>query len=158
MFLDYSRESLMKKLAVLVLLIFLLPSLCFSQKLDISKADTARVIKSPRGAMLRSLAVPGWGQLYNGKIIKAVGFAAAESFIMYMYLKNHNEMKKAEFAYKREEFMDQRNAFGWYMALAVILSITDAYVDAYLVNFDKDMKISINIDNKGVFFNLAKSF
>lgn len=148
----------MKKLAVLVFLILFLPSICISQQSDTAEADTARIIKSPRGAMLRSLILPGWGQLYNGKFIKAAVFIAAESFIMYMYKKNHNNMKKAVSASEREYYMDQRNAYGWYMALAIILSITDAYVDAYLVNFDKDMKLSIYPGNKGVFLNLSKTF
>ena len=33
--------------------------------------------RSPRGALWRSLAVPGWGQLYNGRPVRAAaGFAA----------------------------------------------------------------------------------
>jgi hypothetical protein len=44
-----------------------------TERLDPAYADG----KSPSGALWRSLAVPGWGQLYNGRPVRAaVGFLA----------------------------------------------------------------------------------
>ena len=39
--------------------------------------DTASVLRSPRGAVLRALAVPGWGQVYNREWVKAPVAAGA---------------------------------------------------------------------------------
>ena len=95
-----------------------------------------------------------------------------ETYFIYSYVYYHNKFKDC--ASKRREaelnandrdflywttykdyYMDKRNAQGWYLALTIILSITDAYVDAYLINFDKDMKISFNVEKSGVFVNLS---
>ena len=44
-----------------------------AERIDPAYADG----RSPKGALWRSLAVPGWGQLYNGRPVRAaVGFAA----------------------------------------------------------------------------------
>jgi len=45
----------------------------------INKDDTVKVsVKSPTGAMIRSLLFPGWGQLYNKKYFKAILVFGAE--------------------------------------------------------------------------------
>lgn len=160
---------------IVFIFVLILSTTLFAQKANFIREDTTRIIKSPKWAMYRSLVVPGWGQLYNGKIIKAIGFAAAETYFIYCYVYYHKKFK--EYARKRREadlndnemdflfytrrkdfYMDQRNAQGWYLALTIILSIMDAYVDAYLINFEKDMKISFNVEKSGVFVNLAMGF
>ena len=53
-----------------------------SAAITISQADTALERKSPMGALLRSVAFPGWGQFYNRKYLKsAVVFGAETTFI-----------------------------------------------------------------------------
>lgn len=50
-----------------------------AQAADFPPDSAANLVRtrSPRGALLRSIAVPGWGQLYNGQVLKAPIFLAA---------------------------------------------------------------------------------
>src|SRR4030042_1293731 len=49
---------------------------------------------------------------------------------------------------KNEDYRAKRNLYTWYFALAYILTMVDAYVDAYLYKFDDAMKISYHIDRQ----------
>src|SRR5258705_9531829 len=48
-----------------------------------ARADSLRHRSRPFLVMLRSAAVPGWGQLYNHKYLKAVGVVAGEGLLAY---------------------------------------------------------------------------
>ncbi len=115
--------------------------------------DSVKVRKTnPTGALLRSAFVPGWGQLYNRKYIKAVIFAAGEGWLAYgIYddwkdANRHEENFKAavddpiyqaaEFE-KFEDARDSRNLKMWFMAAAIFYSMFDAYVDAHLSDFEQ---------------------
>jgi hypothetical protein len=47
-------------------------------------------LPSPRGALLRSLAVPGWGQIYNRQPLKAPVIVAGLGGLGYATLYSHN--------------------------------------------------------------------
>ena len=119
----------------------------------IPRADTSLKYKSPTGALLRSVAFPGWGQFYNGKYIKSlVIFGTEATFITLAAVewKRRNQHKRRfqdlpqdhpDKAWEFEQFRfyeDQRNLFLWITAGIVFLSMFDAYVDAQLYNFDKE--------------------
>lgn len=109
----------------------------------------------PTGALIRSAIVPGWGQVYNRKYIKAVIIAAGESWLAYGI---YNDWKEADEhqrnfqsatddpAYQASEFAkftdarDQRNLKMWILAAGIFYSMFDAYVDAQLANFDQTDK------------------
>ena len=55
--------------------------------------------KSPKGALIRSLILPGWGQVYNRKFIKALVFLGGEFYFMSRYLKLDDELKTLEDTY-----------------------------------------------------------
>ncbi len=139
--------------------------------------DTVRTREaSPSGALLRSAFVPGLGQLYNRKYIKAGLFAAGESWLAHGIYENWKEADRhesnlksavddpeyqaAEFA-KYENARDRRNLKIWILAATIFYSMFDAYVDAQLADFDQtdrsfevfigpdkndDIKIALAID------------
>lgn len=125
-----------------------------------SPPDTALERKSPTGALLRSVAFPGWGQFYNRKYFKsAIVFGAEATFITLAAIEwsRMNEHKKnfqnpdypnRYWEFEQFEFYeDRRNLFLWITAGIVFLSMFDAYVDAHLYNFDqeevRDLSISL---------------
>jgi len=108
--------------------------------------------KNPAGALLRSLALPGWGQLYNEQYIKSALAAAAEGLLVagaviehgraeddhsiYQDLSRSDEVREAAWRrYSRR--IDKRNTYLWYYAGFKFLSAIDAYVDAHLYRFDE---------------------
>jgi len=117
--------------------------------------DTIRVRKpNPTGALLRSALVPGWGQYYNKKYIKASVFAVGEWYLIYgiasdwrtssRHEKNFKaatdiSIKAAEFN-EFEKYRDRRNVKMWIMTAAIFYSMWDAYVDAQLADFEETDK------------------
>ncbi len=132
----------------------------------ISQLDTLLERKSPMGALLRSVAFPGWGQFYNKKYFKSlVVFGAETTFItlaaiewsrMNTHKKNFQNPDYPDRYWEFEQFEfyeDRRNLFLWITAGIVFLSMFDAYVDAHLYNFDKekvkDLSISLIPETDG---------
>lgn len=54
---------------------------------------------TPRGATLRSLVLPGWGQAYNHEYWKVPLAVAAVGIPIYLFIDNNKEYKSARFAY-----------------------------------------------------------
>jgi hypothetical protein len=141
----------------------------------ISQPDTSFERKSPTGALLRSVAFPGWGQFYNKKYFKSVVvFGAETTFItlaaiewrrMNKHKKNFQNPDHPDRLWEFEQFEfyeDQRNLYLWINAGIVFLSMFDAYVDAHLFNFDRekvrDLSLSlIPTENAGGEVRLALS-
>ena len=109
---------------------------------------------SPTGALVRSALVPGWGQFYNKKYIKAGVFALGESYLIYSIATNWKKAddhksnfqgsadplyRALEFA-EYEKYRDRRNLNLWIMAAALFYSMFDAYVDAHLADFNQSDK------------------
>lgn len=108
---------------------------------------------SPTGALLRSLAVPGWGQFYNGKYVKAAVIGIGESLLIYqtvyywkrsdkyqdLYLnEDDSDLRQSKFQ-QFDRYRDLRNQHIWFLGIAVFYSMFDAYVDAHLKNIDVDL-------------------
>jgi hypothetical protein len=124
----------------------------------ISQPDTVLDRKSPMGALLRSVAFPGWGQFYSKKYFKsAVVFGAETTFItlaaiewsrMNKHKKNFQNPDYPDRYWEFEQFEfyeDRRNLFLWITAGMVFLSMFDAYVDAHLYNFDREKVRDLSI-------------
>jgi len=121
-----------------------------------AKDYPGKPLKSTTGAVFRSLAVPGWGQLYTRNYWKAGGFVAAEGGFIASIWWNQNQL--AEF--KRQHnltlqkfYRNQRNRMVWWLAGTVLLSMGDAYVDAHM--FGLDWSPEISWDRRGVSGGLA---
>lgn len=127
-----------------VLSLLILCSNAFSQAIssdslkDVSTQNHR--IKSPSGAALRSLVIPGWGQYYNGKKIKAALAFAGEAGLLGMALHWNNKAADAKLANDDDNrllFEDWRNGCYWGLAALIVYSMLDAYVDAQLSDFDE---------------------
>ena len=123
-------------------------------KLINADIDTARLlsdkpIKSPMGALIRSAILPGLGQVYNQKYIKGVFVFALNGVLgyeIYDYNKKWNNTGKSK-------YRDKRNLYTWYFSLSYLLTLIDAYIDAYLFGFDKAIEIAaseINNTNRNI--------
>jgi hypothetical protein len=108
--------------------------------------------KSPTGALLRSLVVPAWGQMYNGSYIKAGIIGSLESFLIYQTVYYFRRTSRYEDLYtsdttssryslflQYDRYRDLRNQHIWFLGITVFFSMFDAYVDAHLKNFDVDL-------------------
>jgi len=112
----------------------------------------------PFYVMLRSAAVPGWGQVYNRKYLKAGIVVAGEGVLVLQALQ---ELKRENQAVDRqiaiiqtggdpsdpayilaqndeETHRNKKINWIWWGIAAHLLSMMDAYVDAHLVTFDAD--------------------
>ena len=99
-------------------------------------------LRSPSGALLRSLAVPGWGQLYNKKYFKAVIVAGGQGVLLgtsVVEWKRASDAKKDASLPPDERLenyrlhINNRNLFLWLYAAVTVVSMLDAYVDAHLL-------------------------
>ena len=87
--------------------------------------------------------IPGMGQLYNGKYIKAVGFISAEYFAVSRFI----ELEK-------ENRIGLRNTYGWWVFGLFVWNMLDAYVDAHLSTFPiKRLESNNNLDSLKVKLN-----
>ena len=152
----------MKKpyLTVFCLFLLLLPVFSSAQ----GNSDSSFVPlkeKSPMGALLRSVALPGGGQFYNGKYIKAALVFGVETTYIVLAA---DEWRRANFhkkkfqsapPYSPEQYwefdqyrfhQDRRNLYLWVISGIIFLSMFDAYVDAHLYNFDKEKMEDLKVE------------
>lgn len=132
---------------------------------SIMPVQPQRERKSPPGALLRSLALPGWGQFYTGHNVRGTITAVAETaFFTGMVLKYRDRadlrdrLKQLEVQNGPEWPVDDpervllnsriRNAqhkagdYLAYGATALILGMLDSYVSAHLYNFDRHFALA----------------
>jgi hypothetical protein len=104
--------------------------------------------KSPTGALLRSMVVPGWGQLYNGKPLKALIYAGAQlSFVYGAHVQNnrYHHYQNLEMDDVADFYQNDRNRQLWWLFGITLLSMGDAFVDAHLYEFDISDDLSMSI-------------
>jgi hypothetical protein len=128
--------------------------------------------RAPMGALLRSVAVPGWGQYYNRKYIKSAVVFSAETFFI---AKAIHWWKKTEDQYNSiqqtidpsqqrirynlyKSYRTSRDDYLWAVGLTVFLSMFDAYVDAHLASFDVDITPDFEAPKVGASIKLSLRF
>ena len=136
---------------ILMVIFFALKSTAYCQFPD----STTIKKKNPTGALFRSVFVPGWGQFYNRKYVKAALIAGIEVYLINeVYTHWHKvTLHEKHFTnafdypvYQAEEFaryekeLDRRGNASWFLAATIFLSMFDAYVDAQLSDFDQKDK------------------
>ncbi|MFO7259788.1 MAG: DUF5683 domain-containing protein [bacterium] len=98
--------NVLERLVVpLLLLFFLAPPLAAQEKAAsdsarVAAADSAETTDSaptitPRGALIRSILVPGWGQAYTGSYLRGGVYFAAQMGSWYMLLKTMARLGEA---------------------------------------------------------------
>ena len=100
-------------------------------------------LKSPWGAVGRSAMFPGWGQFYNEEYLKSViSFGIVFDFARKVYI-HHDRYRKTG----SKSQLERRLVNSWYLGLSYFLVMVDAYVDAYLYNFDETMELTYNFNS-----------
>ena len=93
-------------------------------------------VRNP-GLAWKLSVVPGVGQLYNGKYLKAIGFMGAEYFTVNRLLILTDENR-----------IGLRNTYAWWVFGLFAWNMLDAYVDAQLSTFPmKRLESTSNIDS-----------
>jgi hypothetical protein len=104
--------------------------------------------KSPSGAMLRSLAFPGWGQFYSEKYFKAAVVFGIEAALALSVSYQNDQMHRFDKMGDTEAgkfYRNDRNRLIWWLAGFAIFSMGDAYVDAHLFNYDISPGLSLSV-------------
>jgi hypothetical protein len=119
-------------------------SLFYSPQLDTATLLSDKSLKSPWGAVARSAIMPGWGQIYTEQYVKSVLAFSLNGFLVYQ-IYNYEQKWREE---HNEGYRAKRNLYTWYFSLAYLLTMVDAYVDAYLYKFDEAIKISYHLEKQ----------
>jgi len=113
--------------------------------------------EAPRWVMLRSLAVPGWGQLHNGSWIKATLIAAGEGTLAARLIEDDRQLGRlnarvdaARTAGDAQAELDAVAAYNdrqsalvgheWLLGGLLLYAMVDAYVDAHFRHFDAEFR------------------
>ena len=111
-------------------------SICTSQEKEY--IDSTKV-RNP-GLAWKLSVIPGMGQLYNGKYLKAIGFLSVEYFAVNRFIELENN-----------DSIGLRNTYGWWVFGLFVWNMLDAYVDAQLSTFPiKRLESSTNLDSLSV--------
>ena len=100
-------------------------------------------LKSPRGAVFRSMLIPGWGQWYNEKRLKAIFTLGLNGALAAGSIHYHRRWSDEPAVNPNKGLRNRRNTYNWFLGLTYLLTIADAYVDAYLFKFDEAMDITL---------------
>ncbi len=98
-----------------------------------AQPDTTQRAPNPRTALLLAL-IPGGGQLYNGKWLKALIVITANGYFFYQF----QQARRAYQESQEIEDLEERNKFAWQLMFVYILGLMDAYIDAHLSTFPPD--------------------
>lgn len=113
--------------------------------------------EQPRFVMLRSLLVPGWGQLHNRAWLKAAGVAGTEVWLISALLQDQHdldgllaEVDSARVAQDETRYAAAANRYNarlntfvgrqWMLGGLLAYALVDAYVDAHFRDFDIEFK------------------
>jgi uncharacterized protein DUF5683 len=122
-----------------------------------SLAPRIPLFEQPRMVMLRSLVLPGWGQLHNHAWLKAAGFAGVELWMGSNLLRDRSQLERinqlvadaraahdnageaaaiSEYNARLDRYIGRQ----WLLAGVLTYSLLDAYVDAHFRNFDVEFR------------------
>lgn len=125
-----------------------------------------RLSQNPTVALIKSVFIPGLGQLGNRRYIKAAFFMGLDAWFVGSVIHYgrqasdfRDQYEKSTDIAARNDYYDlyqdrknQRNKFTWYAVIVTFISMFDAYVDAHLSGFPQ------KADEGRVSFNLEPSF
>ena len=116
---------------------------------QVTKTDST-LIKNPKTAFYLS-AIPGAGQLYNGKLLKGSLVLALEAAAMYSWFENaeiYRDYDSVDKPLPKNRYLEKRNKYAWWVIFIYFYSMIDAMVDAHLSPFDQVMNTRIE-ETKG---------
>ena len=131
---------------IVALLVLLSQASTASAESALGSASEGPSQVGPTQALAASAAYPGFGQLLNGSESKAALFGGAEAFLIARLvledrrtrhsLRLYNQTGQGRYFDDYSEHFDTRQTLLWWVVVAALLGIADAYVDAHLDNFD----------------------
>lgn len=135
-------------LLLVLVLVSALPDSVRGQTESTSPAqpDTSQRIPDPRTALLLGL-IPGGGQLYNGKWLKALIVMAADGYYIYQFQQARQLFHEYNTSHPTSEnpYLEPRNKFAWRFVFVYILGLMDGYVDAHLSTFPPDTSYQVQL-------------
>ena len=114
-----------------------------------SSTDSA-FIKSPKTAFISS-AIPGGGQIYNGKLIKGLTIMTLEVMAIQLWRKNsdiYSDYDSGDYILPKGRYLEKRNKYAWWVVFLYFYSMIDAMVDAHLSPFNEVMDANIDIEEE----------
>ena len=120
-------NALIHKVFIIFIIII---SFSFGQEIDSTK------IKTPKKAALWSM-LPGGGQIYNGKYLKAGIIITLESLAIWQSIENGQNYKIDK---SNNSYLTDRNKFAWWAFFVHIYGLLDAVVDRHLEPFEPIME------------------
>ncbi len=120
-----------------LLLLLLTISFSYGQEID------STIAKTPKKAALWSI-LPGGGQIYNGKYLKAGIIITLESLAIWQSIENG---KNYEIDGSNSTYLQDRNKFAWWAFFIHIYGLLDAVVDSHMKPFGPMMENDTLEDN-----------
>jgi hypothetical protein len=120
---------------------------------DSTSVGRGKGFDRPFWVMMRSAAIPGWGQAKNGQWVKAVLLGGTEAGFFVAAVREdrlatdarHNGRTRPDeadyWAALADTHVSRKRDYVWWGAFTVLLSLGDAYVDAHLKGFDAEFKL-----------------
>ena len=139
---------------IIALILIAIPTGLFSQ----STKDSVQVYApSPSGAMVRSALLPGWGQLYNQKGLKALIVLGIEGGLAANAAHLNSRALSSATEDERQFYKENRNETIWWFFGFYLLNILDAYVDAQLFTFDvsPDLSDALSTSSYAIRFSVS---
>ncbi len=113
-----------------VLIFIIIISFSSGQEIDSTK------IKTPKKAALWSI-LPGGGQIYNGKYLKAGIIITLELLAIWQSIENGRNYNIDN---SNDTYLKDRNKYSWWAFFVHIYGLLDAVVDSHLEPFDEIME------------------
>lgn len=153
---NFGKIALNRQMVMLTVILVIAATNIKAQ--DSTNTTTTQHLPSPRGALIRSAIIPGWGQLYNHKFVKAIGFFGLESFFVYKYYDLNKQLAYIS-GDRRSGLKYDRNTWAWRFLAGYVINLADAYVDAQLAGFPKNDSLDLNFmpTRKGWLFSFQFS-
>jgi hypothetical protein len=112
-----------------------------------SDASGTEESPGPAQALIASAAYPGLGQLLNGEEAKAAVIGGAEAFLVASLvledrqtrhaLRLYEETGESRYYDRYSRHFDRRQTLIWWVVVAALYGVADAYVDAHLTGFNE---------------------
>ena len=90
---------------------------------------------TPRGALLRSAILPGWGQYANGHPLKALVFGTTAAGFLGATIAETRTLHHSSTPQEHQDRVARRNTRVLFLLATTTLSALEAYVDAQLASF-----------------------
>lgn len=113
-----------------------------------AETPDSTAVASPKKAAMYGFMIPGGGQFYNRKYLKAGVILSCEILAAWRYSENRNAYNNYDpsDSESQHRYLEKRNKYAWWIAFIYLYGVIDAVVDAHLQPFDDIM----NEDLEGV--------